>query len=640
MNKTEYNNFIKRLIDNLYDVLLHPDATGDCASKLEQVRRSVVEKPEYIFAALNPKSEVDIKFPYILVAVCYALRSLTSKAFLADMPTQNIEKLAGCVTETKKLGAPDYLGFKGINDEVYQKAIEITDMIGLRWDVAVPVFDKRAGEIDAVYKKHQEEQRTRRRYVNNTVEIEELVAVLYPNADKTIEQKIKKFWRAIERASKSNPKIEKWFVVEDGVKKFCRRYYDQLCVSLGIKKVPRASKVCSIEELAITLYPDDAKARKVLASRIQYLRTGAPISLANFAKLSDFFTCGENSPLLFHKGREQEFLEFLEFLYNSTQKTRQVVPENTLTFAELANLVFYDEKDPDKRLGRLYSRKGYVMARLKPERRQEIESWFIQIWGGKCLKKGYYVKYFHLMRPELTIPQEQLDSLGIKNYTESQQGVVDRNPNHFVGVPDSIDTDLSLDDLARLLYPNNSRSYLDKRMCYLLKEDNYPEYKEKMDSWFAKGSKGKKILHKEHFQAFKAFLALPLKSPIPKSPSHMGKEIPAKSVGKGMIGVRALEKYLSILQDMFPDIIKERDEAQKRVDSSYQLVLAAKTNKERARYGNDMLEAARIVTDCKEQIERFEQGNELLQQAQAAEQQVAEIEQKIMDFLHPKAKAK
>lgn len=658
MNKTEYNNFIKRLIDNLYDVLLHSDATVDCTQKLEHIRKAVIEKPAYIFAALNPKSEVDIKFPYILVAVCYALRSLTSKAFLADMPTQNIEKLAGCVTETKKLGAPDYLGFKGINDEVYQKAKEITDMIGLRWDVAVPVFDKRAGEIDAVYKKHQEEHRTRRRYVNNTVEIEELVAVLYPNADKTIEKKIKKFWRAIERASKSNPKVkpDNWFVTEDGVKKFCRRYYDKLCIFLGITKVPRASKVCTIEELATTLYPDDAAARDGLVYRIQYLRTGASLSFADFAKLTGFFVSGKWGALLFCKGREQEFLEFLDNIKTRT-KVRVVVDDETLSYTELASLVFYDKTDPKNEL---QQRKNYVLGQLrkskKPEDRaliQRINSWFTQSWDGRHFQKKHYVSFFNLMRPNTAIPDEQIKALGIKGYEKPGTTTTD----YFAGVPDTIDHDMDADELASNLYPKlkGARSYFDKHKSWLVldyeQEEEYADTVYKIKHvWFYK--KGKKLyLHKEYFKLFKEFMALPLRTRHVKTyaeQKHRKTEKQAVQInfGEGMSGVKALEQYLQAVQNIILEITQKRNEALERQKQHIKIALGTPGTPKNFKNIAEGVTAAQheqiIIEDCDKQMAKSQQNaseaSNLLQRARDAENAWLEINAQIKDFFLQKGK--
>ncbi len=637
MNKTEYSIFIKQLIDNLYAVIVSHDAASDFAPILKQIQKSVAEKPEYIFAALNPKSAMNIKFPYILYAIFYALRNLDSKDILNNISAQDIGVLANCVAESRNLGAPEYAELKMV-DETFQKALAITNTLGWAWQNVMSVFDAWDYKIDAIHKKNQEKQRIRRRYNNNTVEIEELVAVLYPDTDKTIEKKIKKFWRAIERASRSNPKIQpdNWFVTEGGVKKFCRRYYDKLCVFLGITKVPRASKVCSIEELAAKLYPNDAAARSSLIYRIQYVRTSAPLSFADYAKLASFFASGEGGILLFRKGHEQELLDFLD---NIPQKPRKVVPENTLTFEELADLVFYDEADTDKRVGKLYSRKGYVMARLAPKRKQEVESWFIQIWGGKCFKKAHYVEFFNLMRPDDTIPQEQLTLLGIKNYPKPQHGVVYRKPNNFVNAPEAIDGDLPFEELANILYPTLSSplSYLHKRKHYLLKD--YPEYAPKMDEWFIKGPKGKMWLRAEFYPQFKEFLSLPLKSSRQKSQAQMQKGMSA-DFGGGMSGVKALEQYLQAVQDMMLEITQQRNEALARQKQHIKMAIGTSETRTFKNMVEEVTAAQHeqiIIDDSDEQMAELQQNaseaSDLLQRARDAENAWLEINAQIKDFL-------
>ena len=644
MNKTEYSNFIKQLIDNLYAVIVSHDAASDFAPILKQIQKSVAEKPEYIFAALNPKSAMNIKFPYILYAIFYALRNLDSKDILNNVSSQGINILANCVAESRNLGAPEYAELKMV-DETFQKALAITNTLGRAWQNVMSVFDAWDYKIDAIHKKNQEKQRIRRRYNNNTVEIEELVAVLYPGTDKTIEQKIKKFWCAIERASKSkerasksNPKVkpDNWFVTEDGVKKFCRRYYDKLCVFLGITKVPHASKVCTIKELAAKLYPNDAAARSSLIYRIQYVRTSAPLSFADYAKLASFFASGEGGILLFRNGHEQELLDFLD---NIPQKPRKVVPENTLTFKELADLVFYDEADTDKRVGKLYSRKC-AMARLTPKRKQEVESWFIQIWGGKCFKKAHYVEFFNLMRPDDTIPQEQLTLLGIKNYSKPQHGVVYRKPNNFVNAPEAIDGNLPFEELANILYPTLSSplSYLHKRKHYLLKD--YPEYAPKMDEWFIKGPKGKMWLCAEFYPQFKEFLSLPLKSSRQKSSSQMQKGISA-NFGGGMSGVKALEQYLQAVQDMMLEITQQRNEALARQKQHIKMALGTPGKPKNFKDIAEGVTAAQheqiIIEDCDEQMAKLQQNADeatvLLQRARDAEKAWLEINAQIEDFL-------
>ena len=462
---------------------------------------------------------------------------------------------------------------------------------------------------------------------------------LYPNTDQTIEQKIKKFWRAIDKASKSNPKIDNWFVIEDGVKKFRRRYYVPLRVALGITKKPQHNKGYTIEELATTLYPDDATQRNSFCQRIQYL--SASLSFTDFAKLFDFFTCGKSNTLLLYKEQVQDFVDFLGKIQKKPQK---VIPEQTLTFEELADLIFYDEENPNNRVGRLYNRKAYVKKHLTQKRKQNPESWFIQIWGGKCFDPGEhgenYVKFFEIMRPGEKIPKEQLDLLGIKNYREPQQTLTNRQPNEFVNIPDSIDSNLPFDELAKILYPTltSSRSYLDKRICYLLKD--YPDYIPKIRSeWFIKGAKGKKWLLQEYFKDFKTFLALPLKSPRPQSPSQL-KKSPKFNFGRGMSGIIALEKYNEKLQSLAFEITQKRNDAQKRANEQMENLFASKTSAKRAEFGESARKEHVIIDNCDEQIKilnsRATEASNLLQRARVAKDKWLDINAEIQAFLHPK----